>query len=379
MEATLTNPAIESTPAAATDAASPWRLMWWRFTRHRLAVVSLVIVIIFYVVAAFCEFFAPYNPNTYYAEFQLTPPQQLRFVDVEGNFSLRPFVYERTRTLNPETLGWIYSDNPAVKHPVYFFVNSGIEYKMWGIWPMDLHLIGVKDPNATLFLLGTDRLGRDVLSRLIYGTRPSMTIGLVGVALSLVLGIFLGGISGYFGGWLDIAIQRLIEMISALPTIPLWMGLAAAVPLDWGPLQTYFMITIILSLIGWTGLARVVRGRFLSLRSEDFIKAARMAGSSEYRIIFRHMLPSMLSHIIASVTLAIPGMILAETSLSFLGLGLKPPVVSWGVLLQEAQNLRTVALAPWNLAPAIPVVVAILTLNFLGDGLRDAADPYGKM
>jgi peptide/nickel transport system permease protein len=352
--------------------------MWWRFTRHRLAIVSLIIVIFFYAVAAFCEFFAPYDPNVYYADYQLTPPQQLRFVDAEGNFSLRPFVYERTRTLNQETLAWIYADNPAVKYPVYFFVNNGIEYKFWGQWPSDLHLIGVKDPNAKLFLLGSDRLGRDVLSRLIYGTRPSMTIGLVGVALSLVLGIFFGGISGYFGGWVDILIQRLIEMLSALPTIPLWMGLAAAVPLSWGPLQTYFMITIILSLIGWTGLARVVRGRFLSLRSEDFIKAARMAGSSEFRIIFRHMLPSMMSHIIASVTLAIPGMILAETSLSFLGLGLKPPVVSWGVLLQEAQNLRTVALAPWNLAPAIPVVVAILTLNFLGDGLRDAADPYGK-
>ena len=378
MAVTLTNPAIETQVARDADSASPWKLMWWRFTRHRLAVVSLVIVIVFYLVAAFCEFFAPYDPNVYYADYQLTPPQQLRFVDVEGNFSLRPFVYERTRTLNQDTLAWIYSDNPAVKYPVYFFVQNDIEYDFWGQWPADLHLIGVKDPNAKLFLLGSDRLGRDVLSRLIYGTRPSMTIGLVGVALSLVLGIFLGGISGYFGGWLDMSIQRLIEMLSALPTIPLWMGLAAAVPLSWGPLQTYFMITIILSLIGWTGLARVVRGRFLSLRSEDFIKAARMAGSSEFRIIFRHMLPSMMSHIIASVTLAIPGMILAETSLSFLGLGLKPPVVSWGVLLQEAQNLRTVALAPWNLAPAIPVIVAILTLNFLGDGLRDAADPYGK-
>jgi peptide/nickel transport system permease protein len=302
----------------------------------------------------------------------------LRFVDVEGNFSLRPFVYARTRTLNSETLAWIYSDNPNIKYPVYFFVNNGIETRFWGRWPTDLHLFGVKDPDAKLFLLGTDRLGRDILSRVLYGTRPSMTIGLVGVLLSLLLGILLGGISGYFGGWIDILIQRLIEMISALPTIPLWMGLAAAVPLDWGPIQTYFMITIILSLIGWTGLARVVRGRFLSLRQEDFIKAARMAGSNEFRIIFRHMLPSMLSHIIASVTLAIPGMILAETSLSFLGLGLKPPVVSWGVLLQEAQNLRTVALAPWNLAPAIPVIVSVLTLNFLGDGLRDAADPYGK-
>ena len=379
MAVTLTNPAIETAPATRVDSASPWQLMWWRFRRHRLAVFSAIIVLLFYVVAAACEFVAPYDPNAYYAEYQLTPPQQLRFVDTEGNFSLRPFVYARTRTLNQETLAWIYSDDPSVKYPVYFLVNNGINYKFWGQWPSDLHLIGVKDPGATLFLLGTDRLGRDVLSRVLYGTRPSMTIGLVGVALSLVLGIFLGGISGYFGGWLDMGIQRLIEMISALPTIPLWMGLAAAVPLDWGPLQTYFMITIILSLIGWTGLARVVRGRFLSLRQEDFIKAARMAGSNEYRIIFRHMLPSMLSHIIASVTLAIPGMILAETSLSFLGLGLKPPVVSWGVLLQEAQNLRTVALAPWNLAPAIPVVISILTLNFLGDGLRAAADPYGKM
>jgi peptide/nickel transport system permease protein len=378
MAATLTNPAINTPAAEKVYSASPWQLMWWRFSRHRLALYSAVIVLLFYVVAAFCEVIAPYDPNVYYAEYQLTPPQQLRFVDVEGNFSLRPFVYARTRTLNQETLAWIYSDNPGIKYPVYFFVNNGIEYRFWGRWPGDLHLFGVKDPEAKLFLLGTDRLGRDMLSRVLHGTRPSMTIGLAGVLLSLVLGIFLGGISGYFGGWIDMLIQRLIEMISALPTIPLWMGLAAAVPLDWGPIQTYFMITIILSLVGWTGLARVVRGRFLSLRQEDFIKAARMAGTSEFRIIFRHMLPSMLSHIIASVTLAIPGMILAETSLSFLGLGLKPPVVSWGVLLQEAQNLRTVALAPWNLSPAIPVIVSILTLNFLGDGLRDAADPYGK-
>lgn len=378
MAAILSEPTLNNPVAEQVYSASPWRLMWWRFSRHRLALFSTVIVLLLYVIAAFCEVIAPYDPNAYYAEYQLTPPQQLRFVDEAGNFSLRPFVYARTRQLNPETLGWIYSDNPSVKYPVYFFVNNGINYEFWGQFPSDLHLIGVKDPDATLFLMGTDRLGRDVLSRVLYGARPSMTIGLVGVALSLVLGIFLGGLSGYFGGWTDIIIQRMIEMISALPTIPLWMGLAAAMPLDWGPIQVYFMITLILSLIGWTGLARVVRGRFLSLRQEDFIKAARMAGSNEMRIIFRHMLPSMLSHIIASVTLAIPGMILAETSLSFLGLGLKPPVVSWGVLLQEAQNLRTVALAPWNLAPAIPVILAILTLNFLGDGLRDAADPYGK-
>ncbi len=380
-ESVLTPPRSfeDATVTDAVSSASQWQLMWWRFTRHRLAVISSVVVLLLYVVAALCEVIAPYNPNAYYADFQLTPPQLIRFVDSQGNFSLRPFVYARTRQLNTTTLAWIYSDDPSVKYPVHFFVRTDAEYKFWGLFESNIHLIGVTEPGATLFLLGTDRLGRDVLSRVIYGARPSMTIGLVGVALSLILGIFLGGVSGYFGGWLDILIQRIIEILSAMPTIPLWMGLAAAVPLDWGPMQVYFMITIILSLIGWTGMARVVRGRFLSLREEDFVKAARLAGSDEMRIIFRHMLPSFLSHIIASVTLAIPGMILAETSLSFLGLGLKPPVVSWGVLLQEAQNLRTVALAPWNLAPAVPVVLAILSLNFMGDGLRDAADPYGDL
>lgn len=352
--------------------------MRWRFARHRLAVVSLFIVIGLYLVAAFCEILAPYDPNDFHPDYQLAPPQPIRFVDSAGRLTLRPFVYGRNAILNTETLGYTYEDDTNAKHPIYFFVRVGKPYKLWGRFSANLRLFGVKDPDATIFLLGTDRLGRDVLSRVIYGARPSMTIGLVGVGLSLVLGIFLGGLSGFFGGWVDMLIQRVIEMLSALPTIPLWMGLAAAVPLDWDPIRVYFMITILLSLIGWTGLASVVRGRFLSLREEDFVKAARLANSSELRIIFRHMLPSFLSHIIASVTLAIPGMILAETSLSFLGLGLKPPVVSWGVLLQEAQNLRTVALAPWNLTPAIPVVLAILTLNFMGDGMRDAADPYGK-
>jgi len=352
--------------------------MWWRFTKHKLAVISSVVVILLYITAAFCEFIAPYDPNKYYADYNLNPPQLIRFVDSQGNFSLQPFVYARTRTRNMETLAFIYADDENTKLPILFFAHTGQTYKFWNLWETDLHLFGIQDPDAAFFLLGTDRLGRDVLSRTIYGARISMSIGLVGVFFSLVLGILLGGISGYFGGWIDMLIQRIIEILSAMPAIPLWMGLAAAVPLDWDPLAVYFVITMLLSLIGWTGLARVVRGRFLSLREEDFIKAARLAGSSELRIILRHMLPSFMSHIIASVTLAIPTMILSETSLSFLGVGLKPPVVSWGVLLQEAQNLRTVALAPWNLAPAIPVVVAILTLNFMGDGLRDAADPYGK-
>ncbi len=358
--------------------ASQWQLMWWRFIKHRLAVICSVIVILLYAVAAFCEFLAPYDPNEYFSEFALNPPQAIRFRDSQGTWSLRPFIYARTRERDMETLGWVYKDNLDAKVPIHFFVHTSTEYRMLGIFKTNVHLFGVTEQGTTIFLVGTDRLGRDMLSRVIYGTRPSMTIGLVGVAISLLLGIFLGGISGYFGGWIDMLVQRVIEILSAMPTIPLWMGLAAAVPLDWDPLKVYFTIIILLSLIGWTGLARVVRGRFLSLREEDFVKAARLAGSSELRIIFRHMLPSFISHIIASVTLAIPGMILAETSLSFLGLGLKPPVVSWGVLLQEAQNLRTVALAPWNLAPAIPVVIAILTLNFMGDGLRDAADPYGR-
>ncbi|MCB0086407.1 MAG: ABC transporter permease, partial [Caldilineaceae bacterium] len=261
------------------------------------------------------------------------------------------------------------------KHYVSFLVE-GEPYKLLGLFETNIHLIGPEDPDAPMYLLGADRLGRDLLSRLIYGTRISMTIGLVGVALSFVLGILLGGISGFYGGAIDNLIQRVIEFIRSIPSVPLWMALAAAVPSDWSPLRIYFMITIILSLIGWTGLARVVRGRFLAMRTEDFVMAARLDGSNELRTIWKHMVPSFFSHIIASLTLAVPGMIIAETALSFLGLGLRPPVVSWGVLLQEAQNIRSVATAPWLLIPGLAVVVTVLALNFLGDGLRDAADPY---
>jgi peptide/nickel transport system permease protein len=234
------------------------------------------------------------------------------------------------------------------------------------------------DPDKPFFLMGTDRVGRDLFSRLVYGTRVSLSIGLVGVMLSLTLGIILGGVSGYYGGLIDSGIQRTIEFVRSIPTIPLWMGLAAALPRDWGPLQLYFAITVILSLVGWTSLARVVRGRFLSLRQEDFVRAAKLDGASEKRIIFRHMMPAFLSHIIASVTLAIPFMIVSETALSFLGIGLRPPVVSWGTLLQDAQSVRAVTAAPWLMLPAIPVIVSVLAFNFLGDGLRDAADPYSS-
>lgn len=356
--------------------ASQWRLMWWRFTRHRLAVVSIWIVIFLYLVAAFVEFLAPYDPNTISAQHKLAPPQVLHFVDDSGAFSLRPFVYPYKRERNPVTLAWIYSTDRTRKDYVHFFV-TGSPYKFWGTWTAERHLFGVQGEEATLFLLGTDRLGRDLLSRIIYGTRISMSIGLVGVAVSLFLGILFGGISGYFGGWLDLVIQRIIEVLQSVPSIPLYMALAAAMPLDWEGPEVYFAMVTIISFIGWSGMARVVRGRFLSLREEDFVKAARISGTGEMAIIFRHMVPSFLSHIIASITLAIPGMILAETALSFLGIGMRPPAVSWGVLLQEAQNIRTVAFSPWLLAPGIAVMVAVLAFNFLGDGLRDAADPYG--
>jgi peptide/nickel transport system permease protein len=294
----------------------------------------------------------------------------------DGQF-VGPFVYALKQEIEPVALRRIFTQDRETRIPVGFFVR-GEPYKMWGLIKSDLHVFGAKDQTQVVHFLGADRVGRDTLSRLIYGTRISMSIGLVGVMLSFFLGILLGGISGYFGGTIDNAIQRVIEFLRSIPTIPLWMGLAAAVPTSWPSERIYFSITIIISLIGWTGLARVVRGRFLAIREEDFVMAARLDAVGEYRIITRHMVPLMTSHIIAALTLAIPSMILAETSLSFLGLGLQPPVVSWGVLLQEAQNIRAVATAPWLLTPALAVMLTVLTLNFVGDGLRDAADPYGR-
>jgi peptide/nickel transport system permease protein len=288
-------------------------------------------------------------------------------------------VYGLQSERDPETLRVTYSEDKTTVYPIRFFVQ-GDTYKFWGLWETDVHLFGLgpEGKDATLFLLGADRLGRDMLSRVVYGSRISMSIGLVGVFLSLFLGILLGGISGYYGGSIDILIQRVIEFLRGIPRIPLWMSLAAALPPHWPPTNVYFSITLILSLIGWTGMARVVRGRFLALREEDFVMAARLAGSNELRVILRHMVPSFLSYIIASMTLSIPGMILSETSLSFLGLGLRPPAISWGVLLQEGQNVQTVALAPWLLLPGVAVIIVVLCFNFLGDGLRDAADPYTR-
>jgi peptide/nickel transport system permease protein len=355
-----------------------WKLMWWRFRKHRMALICMVILVLFYLVAGFCEFVAPYDPAQYFVKYKLAPPSRIHIRDVDGRFHW-PFVYRIVRSRDPETYRNIYTEDTQTRYPIRFFVH-GTEYELWGIWKADLHLFGlpVEHEEQGIFVAGADRLGRDLFSRLCYGARISLSIGLVGVFLSLTIGITLGGVSGYYGGRIDTFIQRVIELIRTIPNIPLWMALSAALPADWPVVRLYFGITVILSLVGWTWMARVVRGRFLSLREEDFVMAARLAGSSERRIILRHMVPAFLSYIIAVVTLAIPNMILAETGLSFIGLGLRAPAISWGVLLQEALNVRSLALAPWVFAPAVFVVITVLAFNFVGDGLRDAADPYAR-
>ncbi len=357
--------------------ASQWQLMWWRFRKHKMAGVGGVVLIIFYTLAIFCEFFAPYDPLKFDPKLVFAPPQAIRFRDVEGNWRWPPFVYGVKQQIDPVSYRRTYIADTTKMYNVKLFAQ-GDPYKLWGIFSSNVHLLGTEGSAGPMYLIGTDRMGRDMLSRLIYGARISLSIGLVGVFLSLMVGILIGGFSGYYGGVFDIVAQRIIEFLRSVPTLPLWMALSAAVPPFWPPLQVYFGITVVLSLIGWTGMARVVRGRFLSLREEDFVMAARLAGSSEFRIVVRHMVPSFLSHIIASVTMAIPGMILGETALSFLGVGLRPPVISWGVMLQEGQNLATVALSPWLLIPGLAVIITVLCFNFLGDGIRDAADPYSR-
>jgi len=366
---------LETTEAEERiSVATQWQLMWWRFRKHKPALVSAVVVILLYLAAAGADFFAYADPLASDAQRGLISPQPPQFS--AGGLSVNGLTGQR----DPQTFKRVYVADPSVNIPIAFFAQ-GFAYKLFGLIPMDRHLIGVSSDNGsaetTLFLLGTDQQGRDQFSRLLFATRISLLIGLVSVVVSLVLGVVLGGLSGYIGGTVDTLIQRLIEILRSIPTIPLWMGLAASVPKEWTIEQVFFAMTLIFSLFSWTELARVVRGRFLSLREEDFVMAAELVGCSRMRIIFRHLVPSFLSHIIAATTLALPAIVIFETSLSFLGLGMRPPAVSWGVMLQEASNVQTAAISPWLLWPAVPVIVAILAFNFLGDGLRDAADPYG--
>lgn len=368
-------PTTATVDGVATRIISPRQLMWWKFRKHKLAVVSAVFLIVVYLATIFAAFVAPYDPQTRSRNLY-APPQSIQFFDEAGQFHLQPFVYGYRMSRDLTTLSPVYEIDTAQKFKIGLFV-SGQPYELFGLIPTDLHLFGVD--SGYIHLAGTDSFGRDLFSRLIHGAQISLSVGIISVLLSLVLGLVIGGISGLYGGWIDNVIQRVIEAIIAIPTIPLWLGLAAAVPRDWPPLYQYFAILVVLSLISWTSTARVARGRFLALREQDFVTAARLYGASQGRIIRKHLVPNLMSYVIVTLTLAIPGIIIGETALSFLGVGLKAPTVSWGVLLQEAQKVQVIQFYPWLwIGPAVCVVSVVLAFNFVGDGARDAADPFSK-
>lgn len=370
--------APETTKDESFFRAGQWTLVWWKFRRHKLAQLAMWVLGILYFIAIFAEFVSPYDPLHRMKEYTGMTPSPVRMIDAQGNLRL-PFVYKPIQARDPETLRPIYKEDETQIYPIKLFVQ-GDEYKLWGLIPGNLHLYGtdLQPDNKVIpvFLLGADTLGRDVLSRIFFGGRISLTVGLIGVVLSFFFGLMLGGLAGFFGGLIDEVVMRVIDVLISLPQIPLWMSLAAALPQDWPQLQTYLFVTIILSIFGWTSLARTVRGKLLSLREEDYVMAAKLDGESETAIITRYMLPGFASYIIVSLTISIPGMILGETALSFLGLGLQAPTISYGVMLMDAQNLQTISQLPWLLWPVAFVVIAVLMFNFLGDGLRDAADPY---
>ena len=352
--------------------ASQLRLMWWKFRRHRLAVVSGIFLAALYFGILICEFLAPYNLHTRNMDYIYSPPQRVHLF--HNGQLVGPFVYGRQMTLDMDTLKRNYIEKQDDVQRIRFFCK-GDSYRFWGLVEGDRHFVCPAE-NGQLFLAGTDRLGRDVLSRIIYGARISLTIGLVGISFSFLLGIVIGGLAGYHGGIFDLIVQRIIEVLQSIPSIPLWLALAAIMPITWSPILIYFGITVILGLLHWTGLARAVRSKLLALREEDYVLAAQLMGASSSRIIRRHLIPGFMSHLIATATISIPGMILGETALSFLGLGLRPPTTSWGILLTEARSVSVIAFYPWLLLPMLPVILVIMAFNFFGDGLRDAADPY---
>ena len=371
LQTAVTNP--DSKEAERYYSASQWQLVWWRFKKHKVALFGGIVLIFLMINGIFAEFIGPYDPATRNIEYLLGPPQLPKFWDDNG-FSLRPFVHGVSSERDPVTLAMVATTDSSIRNYIYFFVPGDPYSILLGLVDSDIHLFGVEE--GFIHLFGTDELGRDLYTRLLVGTRTSLSIGIIGVLISFVLALFIGGVAGYAGGWLDYIIQRFTEIIRVIPIIPLYMGLAAAFPRDWSSTQVYFAMTLIIGLVGWPTLARRIRGQLLTLRDEDYVMAARLSGANPYRIIFLHMLPAFMSYIVVDLVISFPYVILAETALSFVGLGLRPPSISWGVLLQDAQNIRAIEQAPWLFIPAAAVVIAVLSFTILGDGVRDAADPY---